>query len=97
MEGESAILVRVEESHETVGLRLRRGVVALVTEEVEDFEGGDARGAISVESLESRVGSEVADVTEALTGALQGHLTVSDGDEQIFQSAFRFKSKAHIL
>ena len=39
--------------------------------------------------------SEVTDGAETLTGALKGHLAAANGDEQLLQSAFRFKSKAH--
>ena len=69
LERESAVFVRVEESDEAVGLRLRDGVVALVAEVVEDLERGDSLVAVSVKSLEGRVRGEVTDVTEALTGA----------------------------
>ena len=95
LEGESAILIRVEESDEAVRLRLRDGEVALVAEVVEDLERRDCLVAIPVKSLEGRVRGEVADVAQALTGAFQGHLTATDGDEQLFKSAFGFKSKAH--
>ena len=59
------------------------------------MSGGESGVTISVKSLEGGVGSEIADVAEALTGALKGHLSVANGDEELLQSAFRFKSKAH--
>ena len=95
LEGESAVFVRVEESDEAVGLGFRDGVVALVAEVVEDLEGRDSLVAVSVKSLEGRVRGEVADVTEALTGAFQGHLTAANGNKEFLKSAFGFKSKAH--
>ena len=95
LEGESAILVRVEESDEAVRLRLRDGEVALVAEVVEDLERRDCLVAIPVKSLEGRVRGKVADVTEALTGAFQGHLTAANGNKEFLKSTFGFKSKAH--
>ena len=95
LEGESAVFVRVEESDEAVGLRFRDGVVALVAEVVEDLERRDSLVAVSVKSLEGRVRGEVADVTEALTGAFQGHLTAANGNKEFLKSTFGFKSKAH--
>ena len=95
LERESSVLIWVEESNEAVRLRLRDGEVTLVAEVVEDLEWCDRLGAVPVKSLEGRVRGEVADVAQALTGAFQGHLTVTDGDEQLFKSTFGFKSKAH--
>ena len=96
LEGESAILVRVEESDKTVGFGLRSGEVALVSEEVEHLEGADEGVAVSVKSLEGGVGGEVADGAEALTGGLQASLAISDGDQKFLESTLRFKSKAHL-
>ena len=95
MEGEAAILVRVEELDETEGLALGDSEVALISEEVEDLEGADEGVAVSVKSLEGRVGGEVSDGAESLAGGLKTSLTVADSNEQLFKSALRFKTKAH--
>ena len=95
MEGETAILVRVEEAHKAVGLRLRRGEVALVSKEVEHFEGADECIAITVKSLEGGVRGEVTDGAEALAGGLETSLTITDGNEELLESALRFESKGH--
>ena len=95
MEGKAAILVRVEELDETVSLALRDSEVALISEEVEDLEGADEGVAVSVKSLEGGVGSEVADRAEALAGRLEASLAVAHSNEQLLQSALRFKTKAH--
>ena len=83
MERKSPILVRVKESDKTVCLRLRCREVALITEEVEDFEAADEGVAISVKSLEGRVRGEVADGAKALTGYLKALLTVADSHDKI--------------
>lgn len=95
MEGKSAILVAVEEAHETVGLRLRGGEVALVSQEVEHLEGADEGVAISVKSLEGGVRGEVADGAETLAGGLQASLAVADSHEQLLESTLRFKTEGH--
>ena len=95
LEGKAAILVRVEELDETVGLALRDSEVALISEEVEDLEGADEGVAVSVKSLEGRVGGEVSDGAESLASGLKTSLSVADSNEQIFKSALRFKTKAH--
>ena len=95
MEGKAAILVRVEELDETEGLALRDSEVALISEEVEDLEGADEGVAVSVKSLEGRVGGEVSDGAESLASGLKTPLSVADSNEQIFKSALRFKTKAH--
>ena len=97
MEGETAILVRVEETHQAVRLALRRGEVALISQEVEHFEGADVSVAVSVKSLEGRVRGEIADRAEALAGGLKASLSVADGNEQLFESTLRFESKGHVV
>ena len=97
LEGKTAIFVRVEESDEAVGLRFGSAEVALISEIVEYFKGGDISVAVSVKSLEGRVRGEVADGAETLASEFEAHLTATDGDEKILKSAFRFKSKAHGL
>lgn len=97
MEGKTTILVGVEEADETVGLALRRREVALISEEVEDLEGAHEGVAVSVKSLEGRVGGEVADGAEALAGRLKTSLSVADGNEQLFESTLRFESKGHCV
>ena len=97
LEGESAILVAVEEADETVGLRLTGGEVALISEEVEHLEGADEGVAISVKSLEGRVGGEVADRAETLACGLEASLAIADSDEELFESALRFKTKGHVV
>mmetsp|Transcript_15028 Transcript_15028/g.18995 ORF Transcript_15028/g.18995 Transcript_15028/m.18995 type:complete len:542 (-) Transcript_15028:51-1676(-) len=81
LEGESAVLVGVEEADQTVGLRLRHGEVALVAEEVKDLDRTDESVAVSIESLEGGVGCEVADGGEALAGGLKTSLAVAHGDQ----------------
>ena len=96
MERKSSILVRVKESDKAVRLRLRRSEVALITEEVEDFEGADEGVAISVKSLEGRVRGEVADGAKTLTGDLKALLTVANSHDKILQSTLRFVTKTHV-
>ena len=95
MEGETAILVRVEEADKAVGLRLRGGEVALVSEEVKNLERADEGVAVTVKSLEGGVRSEVADGAEALAGGLETSLAITDGNEELLESALRFESKGH--
>ena len=61
LERKTAVLVGVKEAHQTVGLALGDGEVALVAEEVEKFQRADESVAVSVKSLEGRVGREVSD------------------------------------
>ena len=96
LEGKTTILVGVEEADETVGLALRGGEVALISEEVEDLEGADKGVRVSVKSLEGGVRGEVADGAEALAGGLEASLSVTNSDEQLLESALRFESKGHV-
>jgi len=95
LEGKTTILVGVEETDKAVSLALRGGEVALVSEEVEHLQGADKGVAVSVKSLESRVGSEVADRAEALASSLKTSFSVANGNKQLLESAFRFESKGH--
>jgi hypothetical protein len=97
LEGQTGILVRVEEADQSVGLALRGGEVALISQEVEDFEGADEGVSVSVKSLEGGVGGEVADRAEALTGTFEASLAVADSHKQLLESAFRFESKGHVF
>ena len=63
LEGKTAIFVRVEEFDEAVGLRFGSAEVALISEVIEYFKGGDISVAVSVKSLEGRVRGEITDVT----------------------------------
>ena len=92
LEGKTTILVGVEEADETVGLALRRGEVALVSEEVEDLKGADKGVAVSVKSLEGGVRGEVADGAKTLAGGLEASLTVADSNKHFFESALRLES-----
>lgn len=93
LELQPVVAVGVEEVDESEALVLADCEIALVSQEVENFMRSDRTVAISVESLEGRVGSKVADGAEALTGSFKASLAVSDSNKQIFKSAFRFKSQ----
>ena len=95
LEGETAILIRVEETDKAVGLRLRGGEVTLISEEVEDLKRADESVAITVKSLEGGVRGEVTDGAEALAGGLETSLAITDGNEELLESALRFESKGH--
>ena len=95
LEGETTILVGVEEAHKAVGLRLGGGEVALISKEVQDLKRADKCVAITVKSLESGVRGKVTDGAEALTGGLESSLAITDSDEDLLESTFRFKSKGH--
>jgi len=66
------------------------GVVALVPQVVEQVVGVDAAAGVTVDPLESGVGSEISDVAEALAEALKVSLAISNGDEDSLKSLFRF-------
>ena len=61
LERKATIFIRVKEFHQAVSFGLGSGEVALISEVVEHFERADKGVAISVKSLESGVGREVAD------------------------------------
>lgn len=96
LERKTTIFVRVKEADKAVGLGLGSAEVTLVSEEVEDFSGANESVSISVKSLEGRVGSEIADGAEALSGGLEAHLAVTDSGEEGLKSLFRFESKGHV-
>jgi len=50
----------------------------------------DAAAGVTVDPLESGVGSEISDVAEALAEALKVSLAISNGDEDSLKSLFRF-------
>ena len=97
LEWESAILVRVEELDKSVGLGLTDGEVSVVSEEVEDLEGGDEGVAVTIQSLEGGVWCEISNRGETLASSLEGSLSITDSNEDFLKSTFRFKSKGHVL
>ena len=92
LEGKSAILIGVEELDQLVGLSLTHGVVALVSEEVQNFEGAHEGVAVTVKSLEGGVGCEVVEGAEALASCLESLFTCADGDDQVLESVLGFVS-----
>ena len=90
LEGKSAVTVVVEELHKGEGLGVRHMVDGVVSQEVNNLSGGDEVAEISVQSLECRVRSEVADVAESLSGALEVSLAVANCNQKVFESSFRF-------
>ena len=87
MEAESAVLVGVEEADEAVRLSLADTKAALVAEEVDDLVRADEGIAVAVEALEGRVGGEVGDAAEPLTGRLKALLSVADRDQEVLEVA----------
>ena len=51
--------------------------------------------AIAVHALEGRVGGEVGDAAEPLTGRLKALLPVADRDQEVLEVALLFVSKRH--
>lgn len=93
LEGKSAILVAVEELDKAIALALTGAKVAVILQIVEQLVRIDEAVGITVDTLESRVGSKVANVAETLTSSLESALTLTNSDEQVLKSVFRFKAK----
>ena len=89
LEGESLVAITVEEADEVVGLALRNVSNAVISKEVDEFEGGDGAGGIAINALESGKESEVTDVAESLASGLKVALTVTDGDKEVPELGFR--------
>jgi len=64
----------------------------VVDEVIEQLEAADASVCIAIDSLESRVGSKVSNLAESLTEAFKLAFTVTNSNEQVFKSVFRFVS-----
>ena len=62
----------------------------VVSKEVNDFMRSDGGTEVSIESLESGVWSEVSNVAKPLSGSFETSLTVTNGDEDVLKSSFRF-------
>jgi len=93
LEGETTILVGVEESHESVGLALGGGEVAVILKVGEELVGGNVAVFVTVNALESGVRGEVTDGAETCASGLKGALTVTNSDKQVLQSVLRFVAK----
>lgn len=63
-------------------------MIVVVLEEREQFETAEAASCVAIDSLESRVGREVSDLAKTLAEAFELAFTVTDSDEQIFESVF---------
>jgi hypothetical protein len=79
LEGQATIFIRVKELNQAIALALGCHQVAMISNKVQEFERGDKPVLISVDSLEARVRSEVADLAETLTTALELSFTISHG------------------
>lgn len=93
MERETTILVRVEEADKSVGLILTGSEVSVVSQVVEKLMGSDVTIGVAVEALEGRVRSKVSDGAETSTGSLELSLSVTNSDEKVLKSVFRFVAK----
>lgn len=93
MERKSAIFVRVEEFDKAVAFALAGAEVTVILQVVEQLERVDVAVSIAVNALECGVGSEIADVADALAGSLEGALAFANSDEYVLKSVLRFKAK----
>ena len=62
--------------------------VALISQEVDDLTSCYDTVAITVESLEGRVRSEVSNSAQSRASCFEALFTVTESDEEILQSVF---------
>jgi hypothetical protein len=93
LEGESVVLIAIEEFHEAEALRFTAAEVSVVLKVVKEFVGGDVTVGVTIHTLESRVGGEISDWAKALTGGFESALTITDGDKKVLESVFWFVSE----
>lgn len=93
MEAKSATVVGVEESQEAVQLVLTDAEASLVSQEVLDFEWAYCEAGVAIKSLEGGVWGEITDSAESLASLFEALLAITDRDEEVLESVFRFVSK----
>lgn len=96
LEGKTAVLVGVEEFDKAVGLTFRNGEVAMISQVVQHFEGGDEGVAVAVKSLKSTVRCKVSNRAQSLSGGFKSALSITNGNKEVLEASLRFVTK-HIL
>ena len=72
---------------------LTNSVAALVSQEVKNLVRCDRAISITVESLEGGMWCKIADSAKSLASSLESLFSITDRDEEVFESVLRFVSE----